>query len=427
MIGVLIGFRYRQLRGYLETVNVRPRLLRIGGVFLGVNVVMPLLVRYVHMESNALNRDVRMDPLMLSFWLGLAPLTGLLALLLPFAQSNGSHLAQRRTFPLTVLGLWLVVTCTHLYCIGYMHQATWHRWYLLPVLWVAMWMFYARRNDVHEHLSEPGRKLLLLPGAIISILALPDGGVPIFCLINFLNAMIYGGFWLQERTPFLRQLAGLSVMAMVAGTPDVIINLVPGLDRSFCVGAAIVGFSLWQCLLSHDPRAGVLGGLLIYLANVSLFTYDISNTHLAVELATVFILVHSLRWKRLQGAERFAQVAAASLWVIDSSAWLTQGLAGSVPATLIISATTILYCGLFRWLYGTWGSRLVGISAAIVLSMVPLRQIISMIWAMPVGLLIVGASFLLFGCGTVVALTRDRWHPARPNLYPGSEAVPQTH
>ena len=65
---------------------------------------------------------------------------------------------------------------------------------------------------------------------------------------------------------------------------------------------------------------------------------------------------------------------------------------------------------LSRWLTGHWGSPVVPAAAALAMLSGPTRSTSASLYSVPAGLMAVIGSFLLFGLGTLAALTKHRWN-----------------
>jgi hypothetical protein len=417
---LLVLLRFGQLRKHFGGMNFRPRLLILGGVLLCVNVMLPLLVRYIHMGSTALNRDLRMNPLVEILWLLGAPVLTATAYFLPAPQRLGSHLLQRRTFPLTALSLWVFVTFAHLYCIGYIHEILWKTWYVVPALWTAAWMFYLRRRDVFERMSGAALKLLLLPAAAITLLAAREQQWALFFTLSGLNAIVYGALFLRQPSQFAFQLMSISVAGLMAGIPDQLSARL-GFDfhRSTFVGIGILGHLLFQTVLSRNPKAGLCGAVLSGFACGIFFEHS-HPFNLATQVGSAFLLLHSLRWNSTVAGADGLRSLGAGMWILHSAIWVSSlnQLAIATTASFGI-AVFIIYCSV-RLIFGRWGSRVVPFTAGLVVMMSPIQKLVTIGKETPIGVLVLIASFIFFALGTVLALTRSRWQKVEPNLTPAT-------
>jgi hypothetical protein len=75
-----------------------------------------------------------------------------------------------------------------------------------------------------------------------------------------------------------------------------------------------------------------------------------------------------------------------------------------------ISALVLLTYGVFRLTSKQWGPRIIPIAAFLVMLARPGGATAEKVQSLPLGLLILIASFLFFALGTAAALTRARWH-----------------
>ncbi len=411
LIGILLVLlRFKRLHAYFEGMNFPARLLALGGVLLVINVALPLVVRYVHMGSTPLNRDLRMNPLIEALWLFGAPLFAALAYFLPAPRRIGAHLLQRRTFPITALSLWVLVTCAHLYCVGYIHQIGWNIALITPVLSVAGWMLYLRMNDVFEQPGEELKNFLLIPAGAMTLVAAYAHNWPIFFTLNLLNAVIYSTVFIKQRSAFAFHLATIAFSAALAGLPDQIIaRLELDLNRSMCIGLASTAFIIFRSVLSRSPVAGVIGGTVATIATAVFFRHSQEYANVGAQVGIVFLLLHSLRWDMSIDGTRAVRVAAAIFWVLHSTIWVSHANPIATWATSSFALLALTTHFAIRAIFGAWSSRLVPYAALLVLVCNPLWKLIAQIEDAPMGVIILAASFVLFALGTALALTRHRW------------------
>ena len=65
---------------------------------------------------------------------------------------------------------------------------------------------------------------------------------------------------------------------------------------------------------------------------------------------------------------------------------------------------------LSRWQTGRWGSPVVPAAAVLAMLSGPTGSTTGSLYSVPAGLMAVIGSFLLFGLGTLAALTKHRWN-----------------
>src|ERR1017187_9562221 len=80
--------------------------------------------------------------------------------------------------------------------------------------------------------------------------------------------------------------------------------------------------------------------------------------------------------------------------------WMTFTVAGPVLGFYLLS----------RWLTGHWGSPVVPAAAVLAMLSGPTGSTTGNLHSAPAGLMAVIGSFLLFGLGTLAALTKHRWN-----------------
>lgn len=156
---------------------------------------------------------------------------------------------------------------------------------------------------------------------------------------------------------------------------------------------------------------------------VAVFHHHAGAAHWALQSGFVFLLLHSLRWQEPEHAgTSTARRLVALAWVIQSFVWMNSGT-GKFWMPFIPGAVVLgIYCACQLW-SGQWNFFAVPAAALLVVLSGPGSATVDGARATPVGLLAVTASFLLFGFGTIAALTRHHWHKRTSEL--GAEP-PQT-
>jgi hypothetical protein len=135
---------------------------------------------------------------------------------------------------------------------------------------------------------------------------------------------------------------------------------------------------------------------------------------LAVQFGSLFLLVHSLRWQdAAHPGAATVRCLAAVFWAAHSMFWTHSGAALEV-SVVSVGASFLLSLWLARWwVGGERGPWVILAAALIALSSPPFH------WARrtaPEGLLVMGASFVLFAVGSVLAWTRPRWETSAAPL-----------
>jgi len=171
-------------------------------------------------------------------------------------------------------------------------------------------------------------------------------------------------------------------------------------------------------VLSRNPLLALFGsfiiGTVISSALHLLHHYD-GTGYWAMQGACVFLLLHSLRWNdHAHPGSGFLRALTACIWVIQSFAWMNSETARFwmplLPGAMVLG--TCLACRLYQL---EWKKFIIPLAALVVMFSGPCCAILASLRTTPVGLLAVIGSFLLFGFGTLAALTRHLWHKHDPN------------
>jgi hypothetical protein len=315
-----------------------------------------------------------------------------------------------------LLALWAAGSATHVYCLSYVYNFDLEYVFILPVLWVAVWTAYLRHGDF---ITNPARLLanvLLMPPLAVALLALPRADHTAFFVITLLNLAAYLALFLKDRsnrTAFhLLLLSGATLFAglvkPIESAPSVGINLdSSGKWLLICA----VAYGLYWLIRSRNPKAGVWGAVIVAIAMFNLAPEGRLGFELGGQCAMLFLLLHSLCWvdaeHRGAGA---ARVLAGVIWFLHSliivlgqlphAAYLVYGAGGLLLAAAI----------LIKIFYGNWRPVVAPIAALLVLLITPGEYAAVKLQATPAGYLAITGSFLLFGLGTIAALTKPRWN-----------------
>jgi hypothetical protein len=102
------------------------------------------------------------------------------------------------------------------------------------------------------------------------------------------------------------------------------------------------------------------------------------------------------------------RIIAGLVWAVEAFAWTQTG--GAVWMTFAVAGPVLGFYLLSRWLTGQWGSPVVPAAAVLAMLSGPTGSTTGSLHSVPVGLLAVIGSFLLFGLGTLATLTKHRWN-----------------
>ena len=410
--GLLAVARFGALKRWFAELNLPGRLLGAGAVVLAVNVALPVVYRVLHEHKFGTKPDwgAAYHTNQYAWWLALPALCALVNLLTP-TQRGRELLPQRRWLPQGFLALWLAGTATHLYCLGYVYDFTLRPEFLAPAAWVLLWTLRQRAADFLPGLKPAWRDALLVPPLLATVLAAPQLGKQVFLILTVLNLAVYAGICAGHRGHRLAlHLMFISLAALIGGLPeDWVHSLAAGLSRAKCLGAGAALYCLLCAAFSRNPQMGLFGALVSAIAILAVWGERPQAFHWAVETALAFLLLHSLRWVDAEhaGAAAFRLMAGLA-WAAHAFVWLHLG--GAAWMACAIATPVLAGYVLARFVSRRWGPWIVPLAGFVVLVSGPGDFTAGKVQSAPVGLLAVIGSFLLFGVGTLAALTKQHWH-----------------
>lgn len=397
------------VRRGLAGLNFPDRVASIGLAMLVVNAALPMIyqginatkveTRPVHGPAFDLNAEC---------WLWLLPALAALANLLPRWRSTGPHAIQHGGWPAGLFGLWFAGTAVHLYSLGYVYDFDLRPEWLAPTLWVLAWSGWRVAAGLSPELRSRFAPAALVLPLVATFPALTEHGGPVFLSLTLVNTVAFGALWLRgsNRIAAARLLAA-SIGILLLRLPDASVNAVwTGHTGMHCllVVAAIVALILTP--RSRDPRFGLLGAVTVAALVITLLHGTAMGVQWGLQSGIAYLLLHSLRWvdAAYEGAALLRGFAAAS-WVVHSLVWThcngTWWMPG-IPALAVIA----LYVAAEMWA-GRWERWIVPAAAGASALCGPAQWTSSRLPSAPPGLLMVIASFVLFGLGTVAALARQ--------------------
>jgi hypothetical protein len=407
--------RFGGLKRFIPQLNFPSRFVQMGALILLVNAFLPAVYRVLHEYKFGTRPDWGAAYQTNQFaWLLLLPALCALANYLPPAREAGSLWPQNRFVPIGFFSLWLAGTIVHLYCLGYIYDFSLRSMLVAPVVWTLLWTAYRRMPDfVPDTYCKWQTPLLILP-ALATLAAASPSGNAVFLTLAAANVAIYGRLYYLNRGHRLTlALLCLSGLTLLGGLPANWAHAVtPGFDRAkFLAAVVTAGFLLWT-LRSRNPKLGVLGALAAAASVFFLLGESTRSLHWAAQVGLIFGLLHSLRWvdSSNEGAGSI-RISAALIWAAHSFWWLHDA---GAPLAICASAAPVLVIYLAaRCLSGHWGPWPVPIAAIMVLLSGPSDFTAGKLQDTSTGVLAVAGSFLLFGLGTLAALTKQYWH--KPN------------
>lgn len=404
--------RFGSLRRFIPQINFPARLVGIAALFLIANAVLPALYRILHEHKVGTKPDWGAAYETNQFaWLLLLPTLCALANLLPPPRRAGDFAAQDRFVPLGLFSLWLAGTVVHLYCLGYIYDFSLSWLLVAPAVWMVLWTAYRQSAEFVPGIGLKWQATLLILPALATLLAASSPGNPVFLALTVANLALYGHlYYLKRHRRLVLALLWLSAFTLLGGLPaNWACFIVPDFDRGKYLVALAGGCFLIWTMRSPNSKLGVLGALAA--AGSAFFVLGDNDRSFpwACQTGLVFVVLHSLRWMEStdKGAASVRLVAAIA-WAGHSFWWLHDE---GAPWAICATAAPVL--GIYlaaRWHSGHWGPWPIPVAAIAVLLSAPGDSTAGKLQDAPTGLLAVVGSFLLFGLGTLAALTRRHWH-----------------
>lgn len=404
-------------RGFRE-LNLPNGLLAAGSVLLLLHLSLPLLMRSIHHEGDAVSGDIFRQTAIEHFWFLLMPGMVVLARLVPTPQHWGGHWPQRHWLPLGILTIWLASAGVHLVALGYVYDVSWNFTYLLPVLWAAGWMGRARLRDLTPEPTATAReRFLYVPFALLLTGAFFNATDMVFTL-SMLNTALLVYVWRREgKTNVVKYLAYASIFCALAALPLAWVQMLrPDIQRRDLLTAISILFLLWKTIPSKRPELGVVAMFAVGVVAFELSRDINQQAWITFQAISVSGLLHSLRWNDSQdlGVRALRGILAIS-WTIHTIAWVNQsgGLAfWQAHLGMVALASGYL---LHRVLTGHWGAASLPLACGLVVLSSPAIKLIAFMKTAPVGLLAMFGSLGLFALGTIAAITRSKWEKYLPH------------
>ncbi len=429
--GVAALLRFWGLKHFFKELNLSRRMLGCGLVLLLVNVALPLIYRHLHetkfgtkpTEGAAFEMD-RYS------WLVLLPALFALFNLLPRPRQTetGDLPPQHPWLPLGWFALWLGGSAVHLFCLGYVYNFDWEFLFAVPLLWVVLWSIHWRHSDFLSRPMPLLSRILLMPPVMITFLAMTRAGNPVFLVLTALNIALFICILAKERgnrTAF--HLLLVSFATLLAGLSR---TVEPRLPTEFNADKWIVlialGYLMYWVLRSRNVKLGLAGSWVVAIATLLSSKNMEIGAPLAIQLGLAFLLLHSLFWKE-QGSQAAGvlRLVAGVVWVLHALFLVHSGWAYAMPLAYGTGGLLLAVSAIVRFCSGGWKPIAVPIAASLVLLAQPGDFLAGKLQSTPDGLLALLGSFLLFGLGTLAALTKSKWNA--PTTATASTETDQTH
>jgi hypothetical protein len=409
--GFLATARFAGLKRKISELNFPFRAAAPGLLILGVNVALPIVYRLLHENKVGTRPDFGAAYYANQCaWLLVLPALFALANLLPPPRNRGELLPQRGWLPAGWFSLWLAGTVVHLYCLGYVYDFDLRRELTAPAVWTLLWTLQFRASSLAAAKAQSWRPALLMAPAAATALAPGQPRNELFLALTLLNAALYGRIAFRHRSEHLPLFLFLfSIVALAGGIPeDWGARILPEFSHSKGIGLVLTAYVLIWAAASRDPKVALGGAVALSLAVFMVLRNGATAPHWALQAGLAFLLLHSLRWVDAEhpGANAL-RIFAALAWIAHAWVWMRMGAPAWMP--LVTAVPLLVVYSAMRLIDRCWGPLPVPVAAILALSSGPSSFTVEKVPALPMGLLAVLISFLLFGLGTLLALTRQRW------------------
>jgi hypothetical protein len=402
----LAAIRTLAIRRWYPQFNLPPRALLLGFAVLLVNVALPL----IYPRAVFLNTDDWAGP---NSWLWYLALPALVAgaNLLPKPRRYGGSNPERHWLPLFIYALWITGTGAHFWCLAHISSLPFQIQWLAPAALVAAWTMYLRIGDCVPVPYPYWRCAMLVLACAAPLLAFnhPE----LFEALVFVNALGFARLFLKSTGKLrvcARELLVLCLPLAVVGLPQEIGRLfLPHFSHAqapliACALLTVISALRWF----HVPLA-IAGAVATSVLLV--FIWPGAPLHAFVQAALLFVLTHSLAWRRHVPGSAL-RVCATLVWLLNSVAWV-HNFGWRADVSVTTSAMILLGTWFAIWRVSRERPQLtVPVASGAVMLCAPTDWLLRQ--ESP-GMIALAASVVLFAIGFAVAWTRHRWEraPAR--------------
>jgi hypothetical protein len=406
---LLAAGRAGLLKRYIPMLNLPPRLLGVGMVLLVVNAALPAIYRVLHESKFGTKPDwgAAFETNQYAWWV-LLPALCALSQLVPLSRRPGAQWPERGWLPMGLFGLWLLGTGVHLYCLGYVYDFSLRKDLIAPTVWVLLWALAIRTAQFVPDLNRVWRGALMGLPLVATLLAGDQPGKEVFLILTVVNVAAYGYLYYRREGVIALHLLLLSLVALIGGMPEEWgRRLATEFSREGFIAGAGALYVLVCVAWSRNAKLGFFGGLIAAMGT-GVAVNGPDAPYWAVDIGLTFFLLHSLRWNdTTEAGAKAVRWMTALAWLGHSILWM-QMRDASGKACLV--AVIVLACFFaYRLLQGRWGHIVIAAAAGLVLLASPVRYGAGQLNAAPAGVLALMGSFLLFGLGTLAAITKGHW------------------
>lgn len=397
---VLAVWRVAAVKRWYPQFNLPRRAIALGGAFLLINAALPMIFpRAVFYDTDDW---AKWNP-----YLWFVVLPGLVsgANLLPRPVRYGGLNPERHWLPLFIYGLWTIGTAAHFWCLAHIGNLPFQLVWIAPAALVGAWTMYARLEDC---LVAPGlnwRRAMLMLAFVAPLLA--HSNPWLFESLVLVNAVGFALIFLRPGTArtTARELLVLCLPLTFFGMPrEAGRILFPYFTRDSGLLLALALLMVLWGLRRFRPGFAVMGaaGMTILVA----FAWPRVPMHACAQVALLFLLTHSLAWRRVSRSSAALRLGASIAWLWNAASWV-HDYPWRTDLGVTLSALLLIAAWLAVWrVSGERPSWIVPSFATAVVLCAPADYVLRYGSA---GVIALAASLLLFAVGFTVAWTRHRW------------------
>ena len=401
---VFTGLRAFAVRRWYPQFNLPTRALALGSAVLLLNAALAMF--YPPAVKNDTGDWGNTNQWL---WFAALPLLVAGANLLPKPTRYGGLNPERHWLPLFTYALWIGGTGTHFWCLAHISNLPFTVQQLGPAIVVAVWTMYRRITDCVPGPVLNWRRALLCLAFITPFTSFENP--ELFEALVLMNAIGFALVFMRngETTRvFARELLVLCLPLAAVGLPqDVGRKVMPYFDREQGMMLAI-SLLLALCALRWFRLRLAVFGMFGVTVLVTLIRPG-APPHAFVQTAMLFLLTHSLAWRKDATGATFLRFTAGMLWLANSLWWVHD-----YQWRAAISVTSSALVLLAAW-FVIWGvsKERPDILIAMFASAVSLTSPTDWLFRNgSAGLIALVASAGLFAIGFIVAWTRHRWERA---------------
>lgn len=402
------AMRALAIRRWYPQFNLPPRALALGAVLLFTNAALPL----IYPRAVLMDTDDWATPNQL-LWFVALPLLVAGANLLPKPKYYGGLNPERHWLPLFLYALWVTGTGAHFWSLGHVSNLPFALQHLGPAALVATWTMYRRLGDCLVVPTVIWQRTLLCAAFATPLVSFANP--ELFEVLVLMNAVAFALLLLRgaETTrSFARELIALSLPFAAFGLPEDVGRFVmPHFLRTQGPMLALSLLIVLCALRWFRARLGIAGA--VAMTVIMTLVWPAAPLHVFVQTFALFLLTHSLAWRKETPGATFVRLVAGMIWSASAMLWVHDY---SWRADVSVTSGALILLATWSAIWRVSEQRpaiIIAIAASAVSFCAPTEW---MLRHGSAGLIALAASLALFGIGFTVAWTRHLWERAHRDV-----------